>query len=148
MNADLARAAVAAPGFRWMSGMRVRTSTGAAYTVVDVAEPDSLAGRTYAEPVIYPERPAVIGGGHPYAMQVAPDAVTLDLNDPATKGCLLALVREQHGPGAAVARDFTGLWGIIYRSELGAEVGWPRLPALRGHPTEAHALVAGLGGEL
>lgn len=37
---------------------------------------------------------------------------TPDLSDPATLGCLLALVRESWGPAASVSVNLSGFWAV------------------------------------
>lgn len=68
---DLARRAVACKGFRWMDGMRALDGDGACG--FRLTENSGLPG--HPEPVV-------------------DDAWLPDLTDPATLGCLLALVRE------------------------------------------------------
>jgi hypothetical protein len=58
-----------------------------------------------------------------------------DLSDPATFGCLLALVREAHGDPSFVVRCVAGLW---------YEESNKRALVARGSDTEAEALVAAL----
>lgn len=152
---EKAKKIVSAPGFRWMPGMKVRRGSSA-YTVVSVQGPDPFAGILEAEPVIYPENPAIIGGGYPHASHADPGTVILDLDAPATRGCLLALVRERHGTGSAVARvgvmltggagaiSTVGEWAIVSRAQM---VGgcWQACVPLYGFPSEVDALACGLG---
>ena len=78
---DLARRAVACPGWRWMGGAR--------WIGVRSAPFENLCGR-------YPDSDRGYSIPH--------DAPLPDLTDPATLGCLLALVRE-----AWVDADIFGL---------------------------------------
>lgn len=111
----LARRAVACPKWRWMPGMRTR-----------------VGWRVYAHRI----------DGEPIAMMdgdlsVAPSPLRLgpslpDLTDPATLGCLLALVREVWGEPRTVVEAAKYGWGIV--------VGGRWIFA----DTEAEALVAAL----
>ena len=57
-----------------------------------------------------------------------------DLDNPATLGCLLHLVREAWGdPDLAPTMAVGGTWGIWPQPHLGVD-----------HPTEAHALITAL----
>jgi len=88
-----------------------------------------------------------ICGRHPYATEPPPilDSTWPDLNDPATLGCLLALVREAWGEAdAAAVREANeiGQWWVV-RNFGGDYFGEPG-------KTEAEALVYALeavGGE-
>lgn len=69
MTADeLARAVTAAPGVRWMAGMLIRATNC-----------DAVSWR-----LVYDRHPETVGSPH-----------YLDLADPATAGCLLAMVVER-----------------------------------------------------
>lgn len=57
-----------------------------------------------------------------------------DLSDPATLGCLLALVRAKHGQHAQIRHDLLG-WYLWLPFNLGPQ---------SAYPTEAEALVAAL----
>ncbi len=70
---QLARRAVACKHWRWMPGMRVVTEMGDAFRVEDV---DFCYGE--------------LNWPKPHALLLP------DLTDPATLGCILALVREAH----------------------------------------------------
>jgi hypothetical protein len=107
---DLARRAVACRGWRWMLGMQAIT-------------PDGLFGHRVTE----------------HTILIDPDHLP-DLTDPATLGCLLALVREA--------------WGVTHLSTYPWQRGWEVVRVKKGTsapvgfggywPTEAHALVAAL----
>lgn len=112
----LARRAVACQGWRWMPGM----------LAVEWAAPGmSLTG---GRPVRVDERWHEVGVWLP------------DLSDPATLGCLLALVREAWGdPALCVLMELHGGWcWSVGRGEAAT--------ALRGQgaTTEAEALVVAL----
>ena len=117
---DLARRAVACKGWRWRPGMR--------YLVPRTSPLESIAGRV----------PDLTRGW------TRPPGMLSDLTDPATLGCLLALVREAWGDPRLVA---------IYceAAHPGQSEGWAvqcadnRLPvAGEDYPSEAEALVAAL----
>ena len=79
---DLARRAVACKGWRWMPGMR--TTEGM---------------RTIHDPRLWPDRPCAIREGT-WVDTAVPRPLgdhLPDLTDPATLGCVLALVREARG---------------------------------------------------
>jgi hypothetical protein len=107
---NLARRAVACPGWRWLPGMRHTTMIkGEEWFCCRVAEKDA------------PREPR-----HPDALP--------DLDDPATLGCLLALVREVSGARAHV---------VPARSWHAWVVASPVSRDFWGN-TEAEALVAAL----
>jgi hypothetical protein len=111
----LARRAVACKVWRWMPGMR--------WIVSRVAPLEDYAGR-------------IVDGG-----RRAPDGPGLpDLSDPATLGCLLALVREAHGDSTlCYSEGLNAGWKVwSWSGNSGNLVG-------RGR-TEAEALVAALEG--
>ena len=120
----LAKRAVACKGWRWMPGMR--TTEGM---------------RTIHDPRLWPDRPCAIREGT-WVDTAVPRPLgdhLPDLTDPATLGCLLALVREAHRCSeahvyyATVSRFWVARWG---RNGLGQ---W----TVDAH-TEAEALVAAL----
>jgi len=106
---DLARRAVACKGWRWMPGMRW-------WTEDDRGRLDDF-------------QPEYMGRPH--------DALP-DLTDPATLGCLLALVREAWSEPLTCVVPMSGnKWGVAIPNVLRES------PRFKG-PTEAHALVAAL----
>jgi hypothetical protein len=114
---ELAQRAVASPHWRWMPGMLVRYPTGYSERIED--DTDAAA--------------RLEDDGFP------------DLTDPATLGCLLALVREawepHRGSDYIASTMHTGSgWGV------GARYGSEGLAAivLPTYDTEAAALVAAL----
>ena len=107
---DLAKRAVASPHWRWMPGMRRLTFDGGH---------------------LYPSRVAD-DGTYPGGLFPVPD-----LEDPATLGCLLSLVREAHAPAHWLTTAPLMTAGGVH--------GW-RVQGLDGPvcATEAEALVAAL----
>jgi hypothetical protein len=101
----LARRAVAAPGFRWLPGMRTTCSR----TVLDAGEGCAR------DPSVWVRGAVVRYPG----VSVWPSDRLPDLTDPATLGCLLALVREAHPDAYAVryrTNDDTGpvmWWRVV-----------------------------------
>jgi hypothetical protein len=120
---ELARRAVACRGWRWMPGMRVEwVGMGTGWRML--SETQSWYEREECE------------DGEPGGPNAIPD-----LTDPATLGCLLALVREAWGKedmGAVrIFRDGLRKW-CVEHDEDDAQAG-----AFYG-PTEAEALTAAL----
>jgi len=107
----LAKRALACKGWRWMPGMRVVRDDGHSYVLVC----EVSAGK------------------------VNPDWLP-DLTDPATLGCLLALVREAWGMPTGITVTYSsdeGLWGVSWSGATHG--GW----CGRGR-TEAEALINAL----
>lgn len=126
---NLARRAVACKRWRWMPGMR--TTDGARVLAVD--------GGWLTTAVYVGE---YIADSWSAGLRLAADALP-DLDDPATLGCLLALVREAWGDVRIVCE-----WHARERGD-GVQDGWwivdesgSVLPFTGGH--EAEALVAAL----
>lgn len=119
-GAELARRAVACPGWRWMPGMR------------SLAHPYTLEGREF----IAPARRWSEGDGFPK------DGRLPDLDDPATLGCLLALVREAWGSHVSSIRTGDG-WSVRHMGRDGWAVGLS-VVGITQCETEAEALVAAL----
>ena len=148
----LARRAVACKHWRWMPGMLVMSDPTAVPRVIgSPIWPSDLRARVTS---------AVLGRwfgvgefcvDHPDAEHETmsgddlPDTLP-DLSDPATMGCLLALVREAWGSPSAYAMP----WGISPQRQT--PEGWSMmvrpddtLPTAKlSAPTEAAALVAAL----
>ena len=130
---DLAKRLLACPRFRWMLGMGVENPNGVPHRIVVVEAPPLGT-------LIYQKGRGITG----LLRSEVPD-----LTDPATLGCLLALVREAHKQPNAYARlrrnprSFEGLyWEVLANAEE-----W-RESALGHGSTEAAALVAALEAAL
>jgi len=100
---ELGRRAVACKHWRWMPGMLTPWSTHIDFVDDDGRVPNGYKG------------------------------MLPDLTDPATLGCLLALVRERYRKGTSVIMDGDGRYYVMF-------VGIP----IASGDTEAEALVAAL----
>ena len=116
---DLARRAVTCPGWRWMPGMRA--------TWLD----DGRPARRYGSPG---ETAGWISDYSGKERSIFDADALPDLDDPATLGCLLALVREAWGDPTLCSTRWDDGWRIDARRAL---------DSIRG-ATEAEALVAAL----
>ena len=93
---QLARRVIACKRWRWMPGMR--TSEG--WRVI--------RGSTESRCWAYDENPE----NWQVADNRIEDGTLPDLTDPATLGCLLALVREAWGPEASVSVNISSFWAV------------------------------------
>lgn len=110
---ELAKRVVACKGWRWMPGMRWLSDED--HGRLDDFQPEYMGRPTHALP---------------------------DLSDPATLGCLLALLREAWGMPTGITvgySDDEALWGVSWSGATHG--GW----CGRGK-TEAEALVVALEG--
>lgn len=89
---ELARRAVACKRWRWMPGMLSNKDL----RVTRCDDDGYVVG--YYENLSYIAE--CVSGSVP------------DLSDPATLGCLLALVRESWGPAASVSVNLSGFWAV------------------------------------
>ena len=118
---ELGRRAVACKRWRWMDGML--SDKGLRVTEND---PDGYVAGYY--------------DGCSYIANCIKGSLP-DLSDPATLGCLLALVREAHGaPAAYFMGSVNNQWVVHHFAE--PEAYWKSLT--KWQPTEAEALVAAL----
>ena len=118
----LAKRAVACKGWRWMPGMRTDSKFARVVAVDSDTGSPCVAEEGASQDHCYT---AWLDDGHSLP----------DLTDPATLGCLLALVREAWGdPRAYVRAGFGWEWITDYCVEK-----WPP-----GGETEAEALVSAL----
>lgn len=132
---ELGRRAVACRGWRWMPGMKINLEGIEAIGALRVASVSRCGA-----PITRDE----------YGRLTTWSNATLpDLRDPATLGCLLALVREVHGdasggpvPVTAADRGSTSggppVWFVVWSHGPCGD------PFNRAEPTEAAALVAAL----
>jgi len=128
---DLARCAVACPGWRWVPGMLDTDG----WRILRGEDEDAGASLSNAAGEMMHDRSL--------SLSVLPD-----LTDPATLGCLLALVREAWGDETMMVQALTDVetptilqWGVWYGFANVNDVG--NTPRAIG-PTEAAALVAAL----
>lgn len=112
----LARRAVACKGWRWMAGMRALRDGRYWQGITDVRVSDPLHDGGY--PGFFP-----------------------DLEDPATMGCLLAMVREVWGK-PAVSMFWGDYWQVVYTSDV--EDGCAGHEHMGDGDTEAEALANAL----
>lgn len=126
---ELARRASACPKWRWMPGMRTLGNM-----------------RVIHDPARWPDRPCALReGGWIDTAPPRPLGDDLpDLTDPATLGCLLALVREAWGTAFTSPDYEAGASGLTV-------AGWEVIETARFRTvgvgrTEAEALVAALEG--
>lgn len=134
MSADLslARRATACRAWRWTPGMRVLDGVGGAARII--VERDDGSGALGIEEHV----------GGPVPLDAAKGRALPDLDDPATLGCLLALVRE------AWCHERLWVEWVDDIDDGGWSIGWlGRLPIRACPPTapcstESEALVAAL----
>jgi hypothetical protein len=120
----LAKRAVACKGWRWMPGMR--TTEGM---------------RTIHDPRLWPDRPCAIREGT-WVDTAVPRPLgdhLPDLTDPATLGCLLALVREAWGDPYASSRWIKPEWKVLVQRS-----GYVVYTVVGVGKTEEESLVAAL----
>jgi hypothetical protein len=134
---DLARQAVASPHWRWLPGMLV-VSTNNHHRPARI---ESLDGDTYGLTVIPHANGPVFASHHEYGIvgEFPHGSSVPDFGDPATLGCLLALVRDALGHDVwiePVARQGEPVRWCVY----GLAVVWDS----GDHDTQAAALVVAL----
>ena len=121
---ELGRRAIACPRWRWMPGML----SGRDLRVSRCDDDGYVVG--YYENLSY-------------IAECVPDSLP-DLRDPATLGCLLALVREAWGPEATVSVNISGFWAVGgARIQKGKSAGHTINLGI-WKPTELDALVSAL----
>ncbi len=127
---NLARRAIACPRWRWMPGMR---DAGEA-TVLDVSDGGWLTTAVYVGDA----------DGWSVGWRIAANAIP-DLDDPATLGCLLALVREAWDAGPDIESYVTRAGAVQTRVSVWAAGDWEdNDPSDFVDATLAGALVAAL----
>ena len=123
---DIARALVAEPAWRWMPGMLASSGAGS-YRIIEVWP---SAGRLQVAKSLRGKRVVgeVLDGGH----------LLPNLTDPATLGCILALVRE------ASRTPTLHMLPQSWRGEVRWRVASARVVVGGELPSEAAALLAAL----
>ena len=132
----LAKRAVACKGWRWLPGM---------LTLEEIVPPAITLGWDAARVLHADEGDAVRVCTVLGKARDIHDTALPDLTDPATLGCLLALVREAWGVGSLVYRPWSGAiraWRVV---TFAHDEDWMTVARLLGEgATEAEALVAAL----
>ena len=115
---EWSRVAVSLPGWRWMPGMRVRNGDVRQWGTLAAVHPDGHVD--YWDP----EFEELLTGKHPSWLDIDPD-------DPATAGCLLALLGPKvtvydygdyaHEPGENGKRFRV----VVYVGSKGEPASWP-----------------------
>ena len=134
----LARRAVACKGFRWMPGMRAMRVEEPPF-VSEGFDASKLLGRTCR---VYDVSESGSVRGSSDTFHTTSTAYAPNLTDPATVGCLLALVREAWGMPTGITVSYSsdeGLWGVSWSGSTHG--GWCGRGA-----TEAEALITALEG--
>jgi hypothetical protein len=135
---ELARRAVACKGWRWMPGMRLAGCEPFA-TVFAVRNRDEPGSADLDIHYAWTHDEDEHATDADYAESELPD-----LADPATLGCLLALVREAWGDPSAVTSPDGVTWGVHVSTASARQVvaGWDTMVSIED--TESEALVAAL----
>jgi hypothetical protein len=127
--ASLARRAVACKGWRWMPGMLTTQSER-----VVCANSDYWGARLWVSLLGSDSA----GGVFVRSFCDSSGSCLPELTDPATLGCLLALVREAYADARiTVVPRGARVWAVVYP-------GWLHMKAIAMGKTEAEALIAAL----